>query len=340
MSAVTTTGEPAPPPARRLLAVVLLVPVVVALALWVFAWPAARIAPQELPVGVAGQASAATQLEQALANRGDAFEVHRYEDEAAAAEAVREREVYGAVVATPRGPELLTASAASPVVAQLLQQAVQGQLPEGTEARVTDVVPAPAGDPRGAALGASVMPMAMAGVAAGALVTLAGLRGGRAAGALLGASALVGLTAAGLAHSWLGALTGDWWAEAGALGLAALAGGATVAGLSALLGRAGLGLGAALIVLLGNAFSGMSSAPEMLPQPVGALGQLLPPGAGASLLRSVAFFDGAGAAVPALTLTAWAVLGLLATVLGRPSRRAPTAAAGGERPEPRAVPAG
>ena len=40
-----------PPP---VIAVVVLVPVLVALALWAFAWPAARIAPRDLPLGVAG----------------------------------------------------------------------------------------------------------------------------------------------------------------------------------------------------------------------------------------------------------------------------------------------
>jgi hypothetical protein len=160
------------------------------------------------------------------------------------------------------------------------------------------------------------MPARASGSAAGALVTLLGLRGIRAGLALLGASALVGVVAAGIAHSWLGALGGEWWAEAGVLGLCTLAIGSAVAGLAALLGTAGIGIGAATVMLLGNPFSGATSAPQMLPEPAGTIGQWLPPGAGTALLRSVSYFDGAAATGPALTLTWWAALGLGAVLLG------------------------
>ncbi|WP_395572358.1 ABC transporter permease [Streptomyces sp. BK79] len=323
---------------RRVIAVIVLVPVLVSLALWAFAWPAARTAPHDLLLGVAGPPASVARVEQRLAEREGAFEIHRYADEAAAREAVEDRAVYGAVVAGDRGPKLLTASAASPVVAQALQQAVTGQAPaSGAPVQVVDVVPAPAADPRGAALSASVLPLALAGIATGAVTTLLGLRGVRAVVALTGAAALTGLVAAAIAHSWLGAVGGDWWAVAGVLGLSALAVGAGVAGLAALLGRPGLGLGAAVMMLLGNPFSGASSAPEMLPQPAGAIGQWLPPGAGASLLRSVSFFDGAAAAGPALTLTSWAVLGTAAVLLGGRLRR--RARAGAPAPEPASAPA-
>jgi hypothetical protein len=322
---------------RRVIAVIVLVPVLVSLALWAFAWPAARTAPRDLPLGVAGPPTAVARVEQRLAEREGAFEIHRYADEAAARRAVEDRVVYGAVVAGDRGAKLLTASAASPVVAQALQQAVTGQAPaSGAPVQVVDVVPAPATDPRGAALGASVLPLTLAGIAAGAVTTLLGLRGVRAVVALAGAAALTGLVAAAIAHSWLGAVGGGWWAVAGVFGLSTLAVGAGVAGLAALLGRPGLGLGAAVMMLLGNPFSGASSAPEMLPRPAGAIGQWLPPGAGTSLLRSVSFFDGAAATGPALTLTSWAVLGTAAVLLaGRPRRRP---RAGAPAPEPTPAP--
>ncbi|MEG8274723.1 ABC transporter permease [Streptomyces sp. AHA2] len=302
---------------RPLIAVVVLVPVLAALALWAFAWPASRIAPRDLPLGVAGPAAAAAQVERQLEKHEGAFEIHRYADEAAARDAVEDRSVYGAVVVTPRGPELLTASAAGPAVAQFLQQAVNRQASaEGTQVTTVDVVPTPASDPRGAVLNAAVLPLALAGIAAGAVVTLLGLRGMRAVTALLAASALVGAVAAGIAHSWLGALAGDWWVEASALGLSTLAVGAAVAGPAALVGPAGTGIGAALVMLVGNPFSGATSAPQMLPEPAGAIGRWLPPGAGTSLLRSVSYFDGAAAAGPALTLAWWAALGLGAVLLG------------------------
>ncbi|WP_393055063.1 ABC transporter permease [Streptomyces sp. LN549] len=310
-------------PNRRLVAVVLLVPMVVALVLWAFAWPAARMAPRDLPVGIAGSAPAADQLQQQLEQRDGAFEIHRYDSETAARTAIEDRAVYGAIVATTKGPELLTASAAGPVVAQLLHEAVTASAPAGAAVPVTDVVAAPAADPRGSVLGASILPLAIAGMAAGSAVTLLRLRGGRAAAALLGVAALVGIAATALTDSWLGVITGDWWSEAGALGLTVLAIGAPVAGLAALIGPAGVGLGALLMVLVGNPFSGVTSAPELLPQPVGAIGQLLPPGAGGSLLRSVAFFDGHAAGGATLTLALWAVLGLTAVIIGGRRRLPP-----------------
>ncbi|MGW6600426.1 ABC transporter permease [Streptomyces sp. NPDC055036] len=311
----------------RMIAVIILIPVAVAVALWAFAWPAARIAPRDLPVGIAGPAAAADQVEQRFEEREGAFAPHRYADEAAARRAIEDRVVYGAVVVTPRGPHLLTATAASPMVAQLLTEAVTAQAPAGTRVPVTDVVAAAPADPRGSALGASILPMALAGVGGGAIVTLLGLRGIRAAITLIGASALVGITATALAHSWLGVLTGDWWTEAGAIGLTVLAISAGIAGLAALLGRAGLALGGLTMVLLGNSFAGVTSAPELLPEPAGPLGQWLPPGAGGSLLRSVAFFDGAAAGAPLLTLTLWAALGVAALLVTGRSRRPVTAPA-------------
>ncbi|MEU5218584.1 ABC transporter permease [Streptomyces sp. NPDC020807] len=330
MPTATVTPPTATPPTvagRRTLGALLLIPAVAALLLWVFAWPAARIAPRDLPVGVAGPAAAAGAVEQRLGRHEGAFEVHRYEDAAAARAAVEARDVYGAVVVSPGGTELLTASAGSPAVAALLREAVAAQAPGGAPVEVTDVVAAPAGDPRGAVLGASLLPLALVGAATGVATVLLGLRGARAAAALTGAATLAGLVGAAVAHSWLGALAGDWWAEAGVVGLTVLAIGATFAGLATLVGKPGFGLAALLTILLGNAYSGLSSAPELLPTAVGTLGQWLPPGAAISALRSVSAFDGAAAAGPLLVLSLWAAAGLLATALGARRRRpAPTAA--------------
>jgi hypothetical protein len=102
-------------------------------------------------------------------------------------------------------------------------------------------------------------------------------------------------------------------------------------------GRAGAALGALLMVLVGNPFSGVSSAPELLPEPGGAIGQLLPPGAGGSLLRSTAFFDGAGASGPLTVLLAWVAVGLVLAGAAALRRRRPTPAAA-PRPDPVTVP--
>lgn len=63
-------------------AVVLAVPVLVALMLTLFAWPSARLAPRDLPLGVVGPASGALAA-------GGSFSVHRYADAAAAQHGIR-----------------------------------------------------------------------------------------------------------------------------------------------------------------------------------------------------------------------------------------------------------
>jgi len=92
---------------------------------------------------------------------------------------------------------------------------------------------------------------------------------------------------------------------------------APICGLGALVGPAGVGLGALLVFFFGNPISGLTTAPELLPKPWGAIGQLLPPGAGGSLLRSVAFFDGARSAGPLWVLIGWGLAGLALTAIGR-----------------------
>jgi hypothetical protein len=93
------------------------------------------------------------------------------------------------------------------------------------------------------------------------------------------------------------------------LSLTVLAIAATVTGLEASLGKAGVALGALTMVFVGNPFSGVATSPDMLPSAAGALGQLLPPGAGGNLLRSTGFFDGAAAGGHLAVLGAWVLFG-------------------------------
>jgi hypothetical protein len=293
------------PPAAAILAVPLIVAVVLAL----FAWPSSRLEPRDLPIGVAGPAPAADALERQLGAEEGAFDVHRYADEPEARAAIEDREVYGAFVAGHGAPRVLTSTAASPAVAQLLTHAAAEQ-----HAVVEDVVDTPKA---GTGLGSSILPLVLAGLLTGALAALAVSSGFARAGLTIAGSVLAGLSSALVADTWLGIVEGSWLANAGAFALTFLAIAATIAGLYSLLGKAGIGIGALVMVFIGNPFSAAATAPELLPQPVGGLGQLLPPGAGANLLRSTGFFDGAGSAEHVAVLAVWAVAGLAAMLLGR-----------------------
>jgi hypothetical protein len=299
-----------PPPAA-----LLVVPLVVAIVLTLFAWPSAKAGPRDLPIGVAGPPGAAQALEQRLSAREGAFEIHRYPDEAAARAAIEDRDVYGAFAATPGGVKLLTASAASQPVAQLLANTARAS---GASPQVEDVVSA---GPAGGAIASSVLPLLIAGFITAALCTALTPSAVRRAGLLVAGSILGGLVATGIAQGWLDVIRGDWVVNAAGLSLTIFAVAALIAGLRALFGHVGAIAGAVTLVLIGNPFAGVAQGPEMLPEPAGAIGQLMPPGAGGNLLRSTGYFDGAAAGGHIALLAAWALAGLallaVAAVRGR-----------------------
>jgi hypothetical protein len=312
---------------RLVIGLIIGVVAVQALMLFAFAWPASNSGPREVPIAVAGPPEAVGQVEQALMSvpsRDEdvpAFDVMQVQDEAAAIEAITERDVYGAVVIGPEGPQLLVASAASPAVAQMLRAAVSELSPGEGPPAVQDVVPTTADDPTGAGLAAGVLPLVLTSAAGGLAIGLLLTRRGERLIATVGLAVAAGFGSAALLQYGLGVADGSYWELAGVVALLVGAVAAAVAGLGAVFGRAGAGLALAVMILLGNPFSAAPSAPEFLPQPWGELGQLLPPGAGITAVRSVAFFDGAAIGQSLLVLAIWLVAGLLLVLLGRPGRR-------------------
>jgi hypothetical protein len=282
-----------------------------------FVVPGRSPEPHGLPVGVAGPDTGMP--------RAAGLEVHRYADAAAARTAIREREVYGAVV--PSEGRVLVASAASPVVAQVLREGL------GNGARVEDVVPVAAGDPRGAALNLLLLPLMIACFPLAGLLGRARLSRRRMLGAVLAFSALSGLALTALLRA-MDALPGPYLAVAGVVALVVAAVALTAAGLFRALGPAGIGVAAMLFIVLGNPGSGNASAPELLPGFWRVTGQLLPPGAGGQAIRDVAYFDGHALAQPALVLTGWALLGAALILTGRWAPK-PRAAAPLAEAEPR-----
>lgn len=309
MSTTIPTG------ARRVFAVAVLVPGLIAVAVCAFAWPAARLAPRDLPVGIVGTSPSVD----AALSAGDAFAVHRYADPAAARAAISERRVYGAFADTAAGVTVYVASAASPSVAQQLEaMAAELAAHNGGPVQTVDVVPTSPEDPHGVVLGSAVLPLVLGGeIIAVVVALLIGVQPARRQlAALVVASAAAAATAYAIAQGWLGALPAEPLATWAGLALMLLAISATAAGLFAVLGLRGLGIAAGTMIFLGNPFSGVTSAPELLPAPAGWLGRLLPPGAGATLLRSTAYFDGHGAFEPVCVLLAWTLAGTAAVVVG------------------------
>jgi hypothetical protein len=301
---------------------------VVTLLVLAFAWPTAKAAPRDVPLGLVGPAAAVTQVEQALAAKAPGgFDVTTYPDADAARDAVAHHDLDGALVLAGPSPQLLVASAGSPTLAQLLEEVATqaatalGGTPPASPVVVTDVVPAPADDARGAVLTAGMLPAVIGSIVVGAVSALV-VRGRTRRLATLGVAAVgAGLLVGLVLGPWRGALPSAYAAVAGSLALGVAASACVVAGLHAVAGRAGLVLAAAVVLLVGNPASGAAAPTVLLPAFWGGVGPWLPPGATADLLRAVTFVDGAHAAAPLLTLVAWTVVGAVLVVVGRGAGR-------------------
>jgi hypothetical protein len=251
-----------------------------------------------------------------------AFVMTSFGTEAQLVRAIRQREVYGGISVGPQGTTVLTASAASPVVAQSLAVLGSGMAAQrGTPPRTVDVVALPADDPRGAGLGAGMLPLVIGAILpAAALTRLTRRRGVQLGGAVV-YSAVAGAMFAAVLHHVFGTLSAGYWAESAVMAATMGAGTVALLGVTWVAGRVGLVLGTLVLVLLGNPLSGAMSAPEFLASPWREIGQGMPPGAGSQLLRSVAYFDGAGATAGWWVLGIWAAAGVVLMAL--PVRRAP-----------------
>lgn len=331
---------------------------VVAVIVMAFVWPAATSTVKNLPVGISGPAEMVTALEDVLAEQDPApFALSEVDSRDDAIAGIEQRDLYGAILLSDptagEAPEVLVATAASPVAAQALRgvaaqlqskidagvqnaltdqltaivTALQaGQLPqlppgagapgEVPQVTVTDVVPLAEGDETGAGLAASAFPLVLGGLAGGILLSLL------VQGAV---RRLIGLVVYGIAagvlivlvmQTWFGILQGPWLINAAVVGLAVSATAALVIGLNAVMGPPGIGVAAIITMFLANPIAGAAAPPQFLPEPWGEIGQWFVPGASANLLRSVGYFPDAPTMMQWLILTGWLLLGVVLTLVG------------------------
>lgn len=374
---MSSTHDAGPTPWWRLPLIAIVISLIVGTVLLAFSWPAVTADPQNLPIGIVGTAEQVEQAGDAVDEQAEgAIALTQYEDRDAAVDAIEHREVYGAMVLPAEqgeAPEVLTATAASPAVAQVLQglaheqekqidaqihatieeqlatlqqtftekmqavvQAIMaGQTPPAPDdsavqpvtiptvtVEVTDVVPLTDSDPRGAGLTAAMFPMVLGGLMGGIALTVLVKPGGlrRIVGVLIYAP-LAGLVIAGILQGLYGALQGGYLLNATGIALAIAAISSTITGLAGLLGPAGVGLGAAFMMLVANPLSAAAVPVEFIPEPWGAFGQWLPPGAAATLIRNLSYFPEADVAFQWLVLSVWTLVGLALTLVDVPGRR-------------------
>lgn len=300
--------------------------------------------PHDLPVGLVANAQQSKAITAQLESKGQ-FAVDEYDGAKDLTAAIRRRDAYGGVVIARRGPTLYVASAASPAVANLLKASYSEVYyeklgPKAGPPRIVDVVALPADDSAGSSLGFLIQALALGGsiasLALGQLrrLTQRSVVNGVRHASLLVAYAVLSAGVALLAMSFFGVGDGaDTWSLFWGFGLISLAITASIAACVTLVGPAGTLVGG-LYFTLGIIISGSSIAPEMLPTAGRVIGQLLPPGAGATVVRDAMYFPDASTTEPFVVLGLFAGIGLLVVLVKNAVASLPPRTVMAVEPEP------
>lgn len=318
-------GKAAPPAPAVMLGVIAALGAILALLLAVFIMPSLKSGPHDLSLGFVGSSAQLDAARSSLqASEPDAWELVRFDDRDALDKAIQGRDVVGGLVFAADGTldARVTSAGSTAISGTVASTAHALAAPAGSAATVTDVVPLPADDPTGVGIGGLAFPLVFGGIVP--VVAFRAAFGQRTAWRLAGlvGFALFGgaVVAAALQYAF-GSITDAFWPVAGsmALGIAALS--LPLAGLQDLFGTKGFTIGAMSMMFLGNPLAGIATTGAWLPAGLGAFGQLLPPGAAGSLVRSAAYFEGAGSTVALLTLIGWIAAGAAMLALGVRRRR-------------------
>ncbi|HEY6801172.1 MAG TPA: hypothetical protein VI121_11050, partial [Agromyces sp.] len=161
-----------------------------------------------------------------------------------------------------------------------------------------------------------LFPLVLGGMLGGIAISLTIVGTMRRVAAVLLYSVAGGLALAGIMQGWFGSLQGDYWLNSAAIALALAAIAATITGFAALMGRAGIALGAVTMLLFANPISAAAFPKEFLPMPWGEIGQWFPPGAAATLMRELSYFPATDMTFPWLVLAGWVAGGILLALIG------------------------
>ncbi len=275
--------------------------------------------PHDIPVGLVEPAPAIDQITSSFSTAAPgAFQFTTYASEHDGRAALDARSVDGVLILGGAGPHLVIAGAAGDGATGVITAAFTNVFKaQGAALTVETVHPFASGDAHGLILFFVVLATLVSTLASQAILfasakgTSLGLR----LGFIAVYGVLVGLTATGMA-TWIAGGYGDGiWAAAGVDALTSIALGAVVAGLVRLLGVAGIGL-AALVMVLSLVSSGGPVGSQLLPDFYRSLSPWLTVGQLYSALRGALFFGGAALATPIEVLTGWLVAGLVLTGIG------------------------
>lgn len=310
--------------AAKAAGVVLGIPVIIGLMLFAFLAPTFASGPAGVPVAVSAPEPMVQQLTQGIEQKAgdDAPEITVMDSLDEVRTAVLEREAVGGLAITPEGATAFTASGNGAPYAQLIDGIAGSLEAQGMTVERTDLAPTSPEDPQATGLALLGLPLAFGGIISAVVATFL-FRGTRwtKIGVLTGIAVLGALVATWMLHSVYGTLTGNFAMEWLAISAGILATSMLTAGLGALIGVPGVGIGAVLTIFLANPLSGLSTGPWLLPAGWSTLGQWMPIGATGYLVRSLSFFDGNGAGASWWVLALWIVTGLVLLFAARPERQ-------------------
>lgn len=315
-----------------------------------FLWPTVTATPHNLPVAISGPSAQVSAVKKALDEKASGtFKLTTVDSRADAVSGIKKRTYDGGII-LGSAPEVLTASAASAVVTQMMtevqtviqaqtnaaiQQEVQakaqaaaaqgatgaqvlqalGAAPTVT-VKLTDVVPLTSTDSRGTGMAASAFPLALGGMIGGVLISLLVTGVWRRLTAAVIYAVGAGFAVVSVLQPWFGVLQGDYLANVAAMALSVFATASFIVGMNALIGPAGIAVGAVVTIFVGNPLSSATQPPQFLVGGWGEVGQWFVPGAAGTLLRDLSYFPQASIAFPLLVLAGWSVLGLLLQLFG------------------------
>ncbi|MET7483503.1 DUF3533 domain-containing protein [Streptomyces sp. NPDC005538] len=288
--------------------------------------------PRDVPFGVVAPGVTAGQTVSRLERLpGSPLDPRVVSDAARAREQILNRDIDGALVIDPRGTTdtLLVATGGGTVLATTLETITATlEKAERRTIRTVDVAPASAEDFDGLSSFYLVVGWCVGGYLCASILAIStGARPAnpRRAVIRLIVMALVaivgGLGGAVIIGPILGALPGSVTALWGLGALVTFAVGAATLALQGVFGIVGIGLAILLVVIAGNPSAGGAFPLPLLPPFWNAIGPALPPGAGTWVARSIAYFKGNAVTGPLLVLSAWALAGIVVTLLAATLRR-------------------
>jgi hypothetical protein len=276
--------------------------------------------PHDIPVGLVGPPQALQQISSSFATAAPgAFQFTTYTSEQEGRAALDSRTVDGILVLGAASPRLIVAGAAGDAPVGVMTAAFTNVFKaQGAALLVETVHPFAGGDAHGLVLFFVVVAALIATLVAQVLIFVRGKDAalGLQLGFLVVFGVLAGLAGLGTAAWIVGGYGDGFWAAAGLVALGSAAVGAVIAGFARLLGPAGIGLAALVVVLLDLVSSGGPVGSQLLPDFYRWLAPWMPAGQLYDAMRGALFFDGVALATPMAVLAGWLVAGLILMGLG------------------------